>query len=356
MRALVVNTARLGDVVMMTPLLRALRVAGVRTTVVAAPVGAELLAGQDLAERIHRLRKRPRATGLVDLARLLARGERFDVAIAAHRSTRTALIARASRAPLRVGFDRARRSSLYSELVPWERGRHQVERYLRLLEPLGIGADEIRPRIAAGPSPLEPGYLCIAPGASRASKRWPTERYAELVAALTADGERVVVTGTEAERPLAAALSGAIDLCGRTDLATLASVLAGARLFVGNDSGTGHLAAAVGTPVVALFGPTAPQQGYTPYGAEHRAAQIELDCRPCHHTGPRRCPLAHHRCLRDLAVDDVLAIVRERLTGDLALAVGDHQGHAGVADDVDRRPQHVQRTIDGPDQRGVLGR
>ena len=356
MRTLVVNTARLGDVVMMTPLLEALRPHCERLTVVTAPIGAELL----IDHEVWPLLKRPRARGLVALAKMIGRlrDQPFDLAIAAHRSTRTAALIAASGAARSVGFENARRAFWYSDRVAWDADAHQVDRYLALLEPLGIAAPSRQPSLLAASERGD--YLCLAPGASRASKCWPIEHYAGLVRALTDRGHRIVVTGGADERELGAQLGRLSPLCddrtGATTIAELTELLAGARLFIGNDSGTGHLAAAVGTPVVSIFGPTEPSQGYSPIGPDVRTVGLELDCRPCHHTGPRSCPQGHHRCMNDLALTTVLDAVDGALAGDLALTVSDHQGDAGVADDVDRGAAHVERSVDGPDQRGVLGR
>lgn len=102
-----------------------------------------------------------------------------------------------------------------------------------------------------------------------------------------------------------------LDLAGRTDVPTLAAVLAQARWFAGSDSGAGHLAAACGTPTATLFGPTVPAMGFAPRGvAAARVVEVEgLDCRPCHRHGPEICPLGHHRCLADLPVERLEAAV-----------------------------------------------
>jgi heptosyltransferase-2 len=97
-------------------------------------------------------------------------------------------------------------------------------------------------------------------------------------------------------------------LAGRTGIPELTALLARSRALLVNDSGPGHVASAVGTPVVAVFGPTVPAFGYTPYGAANRVVEHpDLECRPCDRHGPQVCPLGHHRCMRDLPPERVIA-------------------------------------------------
>ncbi len=100
-----------------------------------------------------------------------------------------------------------------------------------------------------------------------------------------------------------------MNLAGRTSPAELAAILERARIQLGNDSGPGHLAAAVGTPVVAVFGPTDPARGFRPLGPRVLTVDVgnSLDCRPCSVHGSRRCPLGHHRCMIDLDPADAIA-------------------------------------------------
>ncbi len=120
------------------------------------------------------------------------------------------------------------------------------------------------------------------------------------------------LVGSAEERSLCeaiAARSGHVvpDFAGMGDLSVLAALLARAAVLLTNDSGPGHVASAVGTPVVSIFGPTAPEFGYTPFGGANRVVQRDgLPCRPCHSHGPERCPLGHHRCMTELDAGSVL--------------------------------------------------
>lgn len=166
--------------------------------------------------------------------------------------------------------------------LDWRSDVHEVDRWCRLLEYAGIPADRDDLRLPAppGPSPAA-GAVVVHPGAAYAARRWPPERYALVARELAAAGHEVVVTGAAAELPLArevatlAGLPGSAVLAGRTGLAELAALVAGAGLVVCGDTGVGHLATAFGTPSVLLFGPTPPRLwGPPPSASQHVALWV----------------------------------------------------------------------------------
>ena len=149
----------------------------------------------------------------------------------------------------------------------WRPDEHEVRRWCRLLSETGIAADPSRldlPRPAVGPPEAARGATLLHPGAASGSRRWPAERFAAVARAERAQGRRVVVTGTPAERPLAARVAALAELpedavfAGDTDLLRLARLVAGASCVVCGDTGVAHLATAFATPSVVLFGPTPP--------------------------------------------------------------------------------------------------
>jgi ADP-heptose:LPS heptosyltransferase len=157
-------------------------------------------------------------------------------------------------------------------------------------------------------------YVVLHPGTSAPARAWPVERFAEASAALQAAGWAVLVTGTSAERHLTAdvvAGTGAVDLGGRTELAQLAAVLAGAEAVVVGNTGPAHLAASVGTPVVSLFAPTVPAVRWAPYRVPHVLLGDQQAA--CRDTRATRCPVPGHPCLTSVTADDVVRSV-EKLT------------------------------------------
>jgi len=156
-------------------------------------------------------------------------------------------------------------------------------------------------------------YFVVHPGASVPARAWGPDRCRELVGLLVARGHRVLVTGAPAERELCGhvAAGGGEDWGGRTSLAGLGHVLAGARVVVVGNTGPAHLAAAVGTPVASLFAPTVPAIRWAPYGVPHALLHVEVPCAGCR---ARTCPVPGHPCLEGLATEDVAAAA-ERLAG-----------------------------------------
>jgi ADP-heptose:LPS heptosyltransferase len=160
----------------------------------------------------------------------------------------------------------------------------------------------------------EPPFLVFHPGAAVPARRPTTARSAQMVAALTGAGHRVVVTGDESERDLTAAVAGdaGVDLGGRTSLATLGAVFAAAQVVVAPNTGPAHLAAAVGTPVVSLFAPVVPASQWSPYG--HNVIRLGDQNAPCRLTRARTCPVDGHPCLDGITDGELLAAV-DRLGG-----------------------------------------
>ncbi|WDZ82214.1 HAD-IIIA family hydrolase [Micromonospora cathayae] len=164
---------------------------------------------------------------------------------------------------------------------------------------------------SGGPAVLPaPGYLVVHPGSSASARACPPELAARIVAALAAAGHRVVVTGGPGERELTArvAAAGGVDLGGRTDLAGLAAVLAGAAAMVVGNTGPAHLAAALGVPVVSLFAPTVPFGQWGPY----RVPTVRLGDAgaACRDTRAARCPVPGHPCLAGVDPAEVVEAVR----------------------------------------------
>ncbi len=151
--------------------------------------------------------------------------------------------------------------------------------------------------------------IALAPGAAHATKRWPVEHWAALARRLRSSCD-LVVLGGPGEREVAEAIAsaggeGALSAAGRFSLTGTAALLKRARAMVGGDTGVTHLATAVGTPVVALWGPGIEAFGFFPYRARATVLQRELPCRPCTPHGGPACPLKHHRCLVEILPEEV---------------------------------------------------
>lgn len=158
-------------------------------------------------------------------------------------------------------------------------------------------------------------YVVVHPGASAPARAWPALHHAAAVELLEGAGHRVVVTGSPAETKLTATVAGpsAMDLGGRTDLLTLAGVLARAQVLVTGNTGPAHLAAAVGTPVACLFSPVVPAVRWAPYGVP-----LELlgdQTAPCRLTRATECPVPGHPCLASVAPEQLVEAVERLISG-----------------------------------------
>jgi heptosyltransferase-2 len=250
----------------------------------------------------------------------------FDAALLLPNSFHAALQAARARIAERWGYRTDWRGGLLTRAITPPFGVHQVEYYRRLVKALGFPNGPAEPRVEvpptvraaaeallqqAGGDAARP-LVAIAPGAAfGGAKRWPPERFAEVANALARDGLQTVMVGSAADRATAAEVlrasnSGIVDLVGRTDLAALVGVLALSRRLITNDSGAMHLAAAIGTPLTALFGPT-DEHATRPIGAAHTIVTAQVWCRPCM---LRECPL-DHRCMRGIDAAAVLAAARD---------------------------------------------
>ena len=329
-RSLVVQTSFIGDMVLTTPLIGALAARG-PVDVVATPANAALLANHPAVRHVYRYDKRGEHAGVGgfrSVARLARAEGAHDVAYLAQGSMRSAALAIAAGYQERVGFDTSSGRLFYTRQVPYVQERHHAERLWMLAGIHGRPtAEGLRPRLYPGEKDDEAAQrlldanahageplVAVAPGSVWATKRWPY--YAALARRLTALG-RVVVIGGGEDKPLAEEIvretfGSAIDATGALSLLGSAALLGRCVSLVTNDSAPQHLASAMNTPTVSLFGPTVPAFGFGPLADRRAVAGVTmLPCRPCDRHGPPRCPLRHWRCMRDLTVAEVEDAVLE---------------------------------------------
>jgi heptosyltransferase-2 len=323
---LVIRYSALGDVVLATSVLEPLRerYPQARIEWVTDPLYAPLLEGLPELARVHRMAREGPDTALALASRL--RGQ-FDAVIDLQNKVRSAMVARAA-APLRTVFRRRTAIRAMLALVgndpPLVRA-HATQLYAEALAPLDVhraGPIKVNlpPRAVSLAADalrgVEPPAVALAPGARWATKRWPAERFAAVADQLSALGNRIVLCGGPGDRDAFAAFRSVVRAPIAADLSflpldALAASIARVQLLIACDSGPVHLATAVGTPVLALFGPTSVTRwGPPPPG---RAFSLGLPCAPCSNHGGDYCPEGHHRCMGDLAPEAVLAVAREML-------------------------------------------
>lgn len=302
-----------------------------RIDVLARGETADLFLGQESVSAVRRVERSDlRGIGLLRTARAL-RDEKYQAAILFPNSFRSALLARLARIPVRIGYGRNFRRLLLSKAVsrgPTGRRAHQSEYYLDLLRVAGISVemsvpvlrlskdevDRARSRIAENGLNAS-NLIGLAPGAAYGrAKKWGSDRFAEAAARLAGEfGAGVVVFGAERERgdgeAIRRRLPGVLNLAGRTTVREFMALVSLCRVLLTNDSGAMHAAAAVGVPVVAVFGPTDPGET-SPLGEGHAIVREPVDCAPCFR---RECP-TDHRCMTRIQVERVIEAAERLLS------------------------------------------
>ena len=263
------------------------------------------------------------------------RARRYDLLIDFQGLLKSSVFIACCRADRKVGFGRgmahAEGSYLFlSERVPpVSMDTHAVERELLLLKAIGLHCERVESTLPLSPADQKQAeqllvarglasgepFVAINPMTTWPTKHWQESGFVDVATRLLEQGLKVVFTGgkgdVEAINTLCSRLTtpGVLNLAGSTNLKTLAALFTKARLLVTTDTGPMHLAAAVGTPVVALFGPTAPWRT-GPYGAGHQVIRAGLACSPCY---KRECPLATTACMHAITPQAVWDAVLTQL-------------------------------------------
>jgi heptosyltransferase II len=323
-----------GDAVMAIPALEAVRHsrAGAEISVLARPAVAALLLGQPFADRILDYDYCGIHRGWLGREKLIRqlRNERFDCAVLFQNAFEAAWLAWRAGIPERIGYARDARGALLTKPVivprPGEIPAHESHYYLEMLRRAGWlkSGDEMGAIRLDIPGPARQSaeaalrragardgvWRCaIAPGASYgAAKCWAPERFASLADCLISEcGADVIFFGTLAEREIVAQIcsamkSRAISLAGETSMRDLAAMFSACSIFIGNDSGAMHVAAAAGIPVIGIFGSTDPE-GTAPVTQQFTLIREAVSCSPCF---LRQCPV-DHRCMTRISVDSVFS-------------------------------------------------
>ena len=334
---LVRSTNWLGDAVMTTPALAAVREGfpDARIVLLARPLVAELFRYHPDVDEVIVYERPGRHEGALGRLRLGAelRRRRFDGALLLQNAFDAALVAFLGRIPERAGYPTDGRRFLLTLPVPLTPGileRHEVEYYLCLLDGLGIPrpvpaalklavTEDERKAMATRLETLgvERGapILAINPGATYgSSKRWYPDRFAAVADVLSAEwGAAVVLVGSTAEAPLAGEIEAsmrkpAVNLAGKTTVRELMALLSLSSFLVTNDSGPMHIGAALGVPLVAIFGPT-DWRRTSPWSSFAKVVRVEIDCSPCR---LRVCDRGHE-CMLGVTPEMVVDAARQLL-------------------------------------------
>ena len=340
MKLLIVQTGFLGDVVLSTPVITALRKVFPDATisVLTTPQGAELLAScpetHPYLDKILSFDKRGSQSGLRGLREMSLKlaNEGFDAVFSLHKSWRTALMLWWAGIPRRFGFCEAQGTMLYTSTASRSDLLHEVDRNLAILRTVGYEPRAFQEKMFVGVSQshiseaqrlLAPiasrPVVALAPGSAWRTKRWSESGFRELAQMLVQAGKSVVILGGPDEMAVGGYIGAGLnaqvlDLTGKISILTSAAIISRCSVLVANDSLALHLASAVGASVVALFCSTVPEFGFGPWGVPHKVLGIPaLSCRPCGRHGRVHCPLGTYDCINMLAPSAVSEAVFELL-------------------------------------------
>lgn len=338
-KILVMRYRFIGDTVLTVPFLKNLRDAfpAARIDLMLEPFSGQVIEGCPYVDRIipfefktihtySNRSERGRFSAYLHYRKVI-REMRYDAAFVLKRSLSSALLVWAAGVPRRIGFGTEGRGVLLTDPVPYSHSQHEVENFLDCLRVIGAPirskALELWPSTdgekRAGDILLAAGWkagdlkIIIHTAASLPAKQWPLERFAAVMKILRERYHvRFLYTGAAGDAPLYEELEkrgpfGGLNLCGKTSLRENVSLYRAADLFFGVDSGPMHMAAAVGVPVVALFGPT-DERKWGPWGANHVVLTKRLECYPCK---PHKC--SDNECMRRISAEEALEALETKL-------------------------------------------
>lgn len=329
-KVLIIQTAFIGDVILITPLIREIKriFVDAKVDVMVIPQAANLLENNPNVSSIIKFDKRHKKLSAFLKTYKLLKQEKYDLAISPHSSLTSALLMYFSRIRIRVGFARWTSQYLLTDRLKHLKGVLKIRKNLHLLSPftdedLSVqtelfptqemlhGADELLKDIKQKTKKL----IAVAPGSNWFTKRWPLEHYNELVNKLVTENYGVVFIGSPEEKGICDEIlpkTNSINLAGRLNLSESAAVVSLCDLMVCNDSGAMHIANAVQTDVFVFFGPTVQRIGYSPIRENDIVFEIDLECRPCSSHGTKKCPLDHFKCMKEIKSIEVFKMIQKK--------------------------------------------
>ncbi len=323
-RILIIRFSSLGDIILTTLLQRVLRNRFPQAFIamLTKPQYYPLLEGMPALDERLRL---PLSSENTAAHRKLLKQSRFDTVIDLQNNILSRRLAKLIKPKTMLRFHRSRLNRWMRIHLPGSRKKlktppHVALSYVQTAQNLVLQGDEkgleliiesdwiIQAKQLSG---LEEGgekTLIVAPGARHATKKWHSEGWTEVLKTAYDDGYRQqIIVGSDQDANVSGQIDKSvrheiIDLTGKTNLTTLAAVIELGDVLITNDSGPMHIASAVGTPVVSIFGPTVPEFGFAPFRCRSEIVQVkDLPCRPCHPHGPDACPLDHFKCMREIS-------------------------------------------------------
>ncbi|HJH06177.1 glycosyltransferase family 9 protein [Fusobacterium ulcerans] len=323
MRILIIHTAFIGDIVLSTPLVKKLKEVYPWSdiTYVTTPAGASILRNNPNISEIIEYDKRGKHKGLKGIYQLGKRlkYENFNLVITPHRYLRSSVLSWLTGSPVRKGYKNAAASFLYTEKIPYDKKKHEVEKLLSFVS----GKENKRYEIELYPNEQDvkkinemlkeyegKKLILLAPGSKWFTKKWPLEYFNEIIGQLKNREDIITgIIGGADELALNIVTGGnVVDFRGKTSLLELAELIKRSELVVTNDSSPIHIASAwKDVEILAIFGPTVKELGFFPWSKNSVIFETEgLPCRPCSLHGGDKCPQKHFKCMLDIKPEIVL--------------------------------------------------
>ncbi len=338
MKIIVLQTAFIGDLIMSSPIFRALRetypFAQIDALVI--PQTKIILKYNPHIDNVYVFdKKNGFFRKIINFLKIIIkfRKQKYDIGISVQSSLTSSLILLLSGIKRRIGYQRLQ---FATDRVALPKGLHNRHRVLMLMKPLSerqfLDETEIflsEKEISKAQEIIETYTdksrirIAIAPGSVWETKKWLKEYFSELTRMLTGEKYDIFFFGSAAEQKLCQWIidnSGnerAYNFAGKLNLLESAALIAKMDLLLCNDSSPLHIANAVGTDVFAFFGPTVKKFGCYPYRPNDKMLELELDCRPCSKHGGNRCPLGHHNCMRLITPEYVYKLITEKFADTL---------------------------------------
>ncbi len=305
--------------------------------IIVVPRTAEIFENHPAISKIIQYDKRGSDKGIKGLWRMRTklRLQNYNLVIVPHRSLRSALLTWLLKPTISIGFDKSAGRLLFKKNVRYNPSSHEIERNLSLLSPLKL------PTVTTSLPWLYPSnqdkqiidsiindyvlnryknIVAVAPGTIWNTKRWSADRFAAVCKQITSESIAVVLVGGKEDEILCkevmeiAQTKNVFNIAGKLSLLQSAELIRRCRVLISNDSAPMHLAVAVGTPVVAIFGATVPEFGFAPRGRRDVVVEMKgLKCRPCSIHGGDVCPIKTFECMLSITPEIVVSKVKSIL-------------------------------------------
>jgi len=331
-KILVIQTAFIGDAILTLPLMQVLKshYPNSPLDVVVVPRTADLFAHHPALSNIIQYDKRGIDKGVMGFWRLRnrLRAEHYDLIIVPHRSLRSALLTWSLKPAMSIGFDNSEGRKLFKKAVHYDASSHEIERNCSLLGPLNLPVHSTElPRLYPSSDDRQvvqtvitetgmiryKNIIGLAPGTIWNTKRWPAERFALVCSQAASERTAVVLLGGKEDEALCREITAAahsfhvFSVAGRLNLLQSAEMIRRCSVVLTNDSAPMHMAVAMQTPVIAIFGATIPGFGFAPRGPHDIVLETNgLPCRPCSIHGGNRCPIKTFDCMLSITPEAVL--------------------------------------------------